>query len=113
MHVYLNFFLLMIGFGQGYQQLASQVEYLVDSSLKNPTPTAFTGSNPIFIQLENDMKRYVQVTFAKQIVVAGLNIQTPSKMALQSFTFSYAGQRIQQSNVLPSVSQVFATNPLV
>jgi hypothetical protein len=60
-----------LAFGQGYQSLGSQLENRIDSSNKNLNPTTFAGSNPIFIQLENDLSRYVQLTFVKQIIVAG------------------------------------------
>jgi hypothetical protein len=55
--------------------LSSQVDHIIETSLKNPTPTPFLGSNPIHLQLESDLSRYVLVTFARQVVVAGLSIQ--------------------------------------
>ena len=85
-------------YGQGYQSLTAKLDYTVRSSLNNPVPTSFTGSNPIHVQLENEPsgnKRFVDVTLAKQIVLSGLGIQTIENMALESFSLSYADRGIQ------------------
>jgi hypothetical protein len=55
---------IITAYGQGYQKLASQVDYQIISSPRNPVPTSFSGINPIHIQLENDPSgnpRFVQV----------------------------------------------------
>ena len=85
----------------------------MESSSRNPVPTTFSGKNPIFIQLENDVTRYVQISFAKQVVVAGLSIETLESMALKSFTLSYAGKRIQDPNGISKVSQLFGSSSMV
>ena len=85
----------------------------MESSSRNPVPTTFSGTNPIFIQLENDVTRYVQISFAKQVVVAGLSIETLESMALKSFTLSYAGKRIQDPNGISKVPQLFGSSSMV
>lgn len=92
--------------GQGYQNLATKVDYKIISSRIKPVPTAFLGTNPIHIQLESDpsvTKRFVQISLLKQIVVSGLSFETPENMALQSFSFSYVDRGIQ----FPSSSKTF------
>jgi hypothetical protein len=93
--------------------LGSQVAYRIESSIKNPNPTAFAGSNPIHIQLESDLNRFVQITFPKQIVVAGLSIQTPEKMALKEFSFSYVSRRIEFPTTLSNIQQLLRINTRV
>ena len=92
--------------GQGYQNLATKVDYKIISSRLKPVPTAFLGTNPIHIQLESDpsvTKRFVQISLLKQIVVSGLSFETPENMALQSFSFSYVDRGIQ----FPASSKTF------
>ena len=93
--------------------LASQVDHRLESSVKNPNPTAFAGTNPIHLQLESDLTRFVQITFAKQVVVAGISIQTPEKMALKEFTFSYVGRRVEFPSIITDVQQLLGTNDMV
>ncbi len=85
-------------YGQGYQYLASKLDYIIRSSPSNPVPTSFVGSNPIHIQLENSpsgSNRFVDITLSKQIVLSGLAIQTVANMALASFSLSYAERGTQ------------------
>ena len=95
--------------GQGYQNLATKVDYKIISSRIKPVPTAFLGTNPIHIQLESDpsvTKRFVQISLMKQIVVSGLSIETPENMALKSFTFSYADRSLQFPTTMQNFSRL-------
>lgn len=112
--IYLNHVLFLLlcfpAYGQGHQSLASRVDYNIISSLSNPLPTAFAGTNPIHIQLENDpsvSQRYVQISMMRQIIVTGLSIETPENMALQSFSFSYADRSVQFPTSIQKFTRLF------
>jgi len=63
----------------------------------------FLGNNPIFIQLENDpsvSKRFVEIIFAAQVVISGVNVQTPENMGLRAFSAYYASQSLQYDSPL-------------
>jgi len=50
------------------------------------------------VQLENDPsvpKRFIEVSFSKQVIVSGISIQTPENMGLRSFSFEYADMSLQ------------------
>jgi hypothetical protein len=55
--------------------------------------------------------RYVQITFSRQVVVAGLSIQTPEKLALKEFTFSYSGRRVEFPSEVTTVQQIYKSTP--
>ena len=97
-------------YGQGHQNLVSRVDYMIISSLSNPVPTPFAGTNPIHIQLENDpsvSQRFVQISLVKQIIVSGLSIETPENMALRSFSFSYSDRSLQFPTSIQNFTRLF------
>ncbi len=99
--------------GQGYQPLGTKVDLKISSSPKNPFPTPFAGTNPIFLQLEPDANKFVKITFAQQVIVAGLSIQTPENMALKKFTLSYAERSLQYPDKMITIARIFDAAPQV
>jgi len=77
----------------------------------------FQGNNPIFVQLEYDPsvpKRFIEIIFSSQVVMSGVNVQTPEKMGLRSFSVSYTGLSLQYSSPLVYTQIVNVKgNPLV
>ena len=103
----------ILGLVQGYQMLAFRVEKKIETSLKASIPTPFPGSNPVHLQLESDLSRFVQINFARQVVVAGLSIQTPEKAALKEFSVFYFPRSVEFPSEAQFSPQLSRTSPFV
>ena len=93
--------------------LVSRVEKKVETSLKTSIPSPFPGSNPIHLQLENDLSRYVTISFPRQVVVAGFSIQTPEKAALKEFSVFYFPRTVEFPTEAKFSPQLTGAGPFV